>query len=363
MRPTRVALSLGLWTTAVLVAACSGGDNAATTAGARQALGCPRGRLVWRRPLPPPHFFPASLAGLRVRQERCVYLVFPRRGEVRPLWRTRAGERVRGLSWAPDGKAFVLTTGSRVYLLGRDGSLLRRFRATGAAFLHDGRLALSRLAGIYLFTGSRWRRLASRQELERVAGFRARRAFSTSNDAQGFTRGDGRGAVAITLWSAGRSWKSVVLVVSAAGRVSRASPAYRAGGGEGAVYGWAWSPGGQELLVTAEVAGSPARRRRGEHDHCVDVWSAAGGLRRAFCESQLPPAYQSHFAKVVWAPDGKTALLDNGTIVTRGGRVARRVPLAADDLSFRFSGSPATADPWVVLAAPAAATPAEAVGV
>jgi dipeptidyl aminopeptidase/acylaminoacyl peptidase len=335
VRTTR-ALSLSLSSAAVLLVACSSADQAVSQRRTGKAAGCPRGPLAWRRPLPPPQFLPLWLAGLRVREDRCVYLVFPRREEVRALWRTPAGEHVRGLSWAPDGKAFVLTTESHVVLLGRDGSLLRRFRATGAAFLHDGRLTLSRSAGIYLLAGSRWRRLASRQELERVAGFRARRAFSVSTDPEGFARGDGRGAVAVTLWSAGRTWKSVVLVVSAAGRVMRASPAYRAGGGEGAVYGWAWSPDGRKLVVTAEEAGPPARSRRGDHDHCVDVWSAAGGLRRAFCESQLPPAYQSHFAKVVWATDGKTALLDNGTVVRRDGRVAGRVPLAADDVSFQI---------------------------
>jgi hypothetical protein len=306
------------------------------TAEGRQTLGCPRIRPVWRRPLPPPDFLPPSLAGLRLRQSRCVYLVFPRREEARPLWRTPAGERVSGLSWAPDGKTFALTTVSRVVLLGRDGSLLRRFRATGAAFLDDGRLILSRSNGIYLVVGSRWRRLTSRQELERAAGFRIRRAFSVSHDPHGFTRGEGRGAIAVTVWSAGRSWKSIVLVVSAAGRVARASPAYRAGGGEGAVYAWAWSPDGRELFVTAEVAGPPARRARGNHDHCVDVWSAGGGRRRAFCESQLPPAYQSHFAELVWAADGERALLDNGTVVTRDGDVAARVPLAADDRSFQL---------------------------
>jgi hypothetical protein len=257
---------------------------------------------------------------------------------------------VRGLSWAPGGTAFAVATStswsiapdladparSGVVLLGRDGSLLRRLRATtGAVFLRDGRLAVSRAGGIYLLTGSRSRRLASRQQLERVAGFRARRAFSVSHDPWGFTRGRGRGAVAITLWSAGSSWKSVVLVVSAAGRVVRASRAYRAGGGEGVVSGWAWSPDGRDLFVTAEVAGPPERSRRGNHDHCLDVWSADDGRRRAFCESQLPPAHHSHFAKLAWATDGKAALLDNGTLVTRDGGVAGRAPVAAGDLSLR----------------------------
>ena len=92
----------------------------------------------------------------------------------------------------------------------------------------------------------------------------------------------------------------------------------------------------------AEVAGPPERRRRGEHDHCVDIWEAEAGRRRAFCESQLPPAYQSHFAKVAWATDGKTALLDNGTIVTPGGRAPGRVSVAARDLVFQVQWEPAS---------------------
>ena len=349
MPPGRRALGLALAATTVLLAACSGGDGGTSraepgppetsTARGRQAPGCPGVRLAWRRGLPPPEFFPSSLAGLLLR-DRCVYLVFAGSEEARPLWRARAGERVSGLSWAPDGTTFALTTDSRVVVVGRDGSFLRRVRGTGAAFLRDGRLAVSRRDGIYLLAGSGSRRLASRRELERVAGFRARRTVSVSHDPRGFTRGHGRGGVAITLWSAGRSWKSVVLVVSASGRVVRASPAYRAGGGEGAVYGWAWSPDGSELFVAAEVAGSRERSRRGEHDHCVDVWSAEGGRRRSFCESELPPAHHSHFAKLAWAADGKKALLDNGTIVTRDGALAGRARVAADHLSFQLQWEP-----------------------
>ena len=131
MPPNRCAPGFSLSATAVLLAACSGGDKASSqaartapettkspmetafTAEGRQILGCPRIRPVWRRPLPPPDFLPPSLAGLRLRQNRCVYLVFPRREDARPLWRTPAGERVSGLSWAPGGKMFALTTESR----------------------------------------------------------------------------------------------------------------------------------------------------------------------------------------------------------------------------------------------------------
>ena len=355
-RVSGARVALALLATAGSLGACSGGGGEATSevrarpetderptqatsaARGRPAIGCPRVRPRWGRSRP--EFFPPTLAGLRLREDGCVYLVFPGSDEARPLWRAPAVERVRGLSWAPDGKAFAVATRSRVVVLRRDGSLLRRLRATGAAFLRDGRLAISRAGGIYLVTGSRSRRLASLEELERVTGFRARRAFSVSHDPFGFTRAHGRGAVAITLWSAGRSWKSVVLVVSAAGRVLRASPAYRAGGGEGVVSGWAWSPDGRELFVMAEVAGPPERRRHGNHDHCLDIWSAERGRRRVFCESQLPPAHHVHFAKLTWATDGNTALLDTGTLVTREGKVAGRAAVAGDDPAFQLQWEP-----------------------
>ena len=344
--------------TAVLLAGCSVGDDGgsgratseapettvATAAEARDAARCPAVNVAWRRGLPPRDFFPPSLAGLLLRQERCIYLVFARRANARALWRTAARDRVLGLSWAPDAKSFAVTSESGVAVLRRDGALRRRVRATGAAFLPDGRLVVSRRGGIYLLARSRWHRLASRAELERVTGFRVRLPLSVSHDPRGYTRGHGRGAVAITLWSASRSWrsvwKSVVVVVTTRGRVVRASPAFRAGGGDGAVYGWAWSPDGGELFVASEVAGPPERRRSGQHDHCVDVWSAGAGVQRAFCESQLPAAHQSHFAKIVWAADGTKALLDNGAIVTPHGGLAGSARVAANDLSLQAQWEP-----------------------
>jgi hypothetical protein len=359
VRPNRCALGVALLVTGALLAACSGGgersseaksrsvpeteerqSEAATVAGERKVPGCGRVEPAWERRLPPREFFPPSLAGLWLRDDRCVYLVVAGSKEARALWRARPGERVLGLGWAPDGESFVVTTGARVLLLGRDGSLRRRLRATGAAFLRDGRLAVSRGDGIYLLAGARSRRLASREQLGRIAGFRPRRTLFVGHDPWGFTRGHGRDALALTLWSGGGSWKSIVLVVSAAGRVMRASPAYRAGGGEGVVSGWAWAPDGRELFVMSEVAGPPERRARGNHDHCLDIWSAQRGLRRSFCESRLSAAHWSHFAKLAWAADGKTALLDNGTVVTRDGNVAGRSRPAHGDLSFQLQWEP-----------------------
>ena len=336
----RTRLGLALVATCSGLAACSNGGEGYSPSAEQRVTGCPPVELTWKRPLPHEEFFPPSLAGLWLREDRCVYLVSRGRNTARPLWGARPGQRVHGLGWAPDGKAFVASTGSGVTLVARDGSLRRRIRGTGAAFFRDGRLAVSRRDGIHLLAGARSRRLASRAALERAAGFRGRPTFFVGHDPLGFTLGHGRDAIALTLWSGGSSWKSVVLVVSRTGRVTRASPAYRARGGDGVVSGWAWSPDGRELFVMAELAGPPERRARGNHDHCLDIWGAERGRRRAFCESQLPAAHRTHFAKLAWAADGKTALLDNGTIVTRAGKVAGRCP-AAGGLTFRLQWEPA----------------------
>jgi dipeptidyl aminopeptidase/acylaminoacyl peptidase len=318
---------------AVLTACSAGGEK---SKGAQpSARGCPRVDLKWpSRALPA--FFPPSRAGLWLRGERCVYIVFPGDEEARPFWGGRPGESVLGVGWAPDGQSVAITTESprrgwprhswRVVLLRRDGTILRRLAATGAAFFRDGRLAVSRQDWIDLLVDSRARRLVSHDELERVAGFRAHRPLVLSHDPWGYARGYGRDGVALSLRSRGsgayRAWKNVVLVVSAGGKVTRASPAYGTKGTEGSVSGWAWSPDGRELFVAAEVPGPLARRQRASHDHCLDIWSADRGRRRAFCESELSQAHHSHFSKLAWAPDGKRGLLNTGTILTRDGRVA-----------------------------------------
>jgi hypothetical protein len=302
----------------------AGDQRSEGTAAQPSTSDCPRADPKWPSRASP-GFFPPSRAGLWVpAQGRCVYLVFPGDDKARPFWGGRPGEGVRGVAWAPDGQSVAITTKRHswhVVVLRRDGAVLRRMAATGAAFFGDGRLVVSRQDGIDLLVDSRARRLASYEKLERVAGFRARRPLFLSNDPWGFTHGSGRDGLALTLWGGGGAWKSVVLIVSARGKVTRASPAYRTKGNEGVVYGWAWSPDGRELFVMAELPGPPARRQHGDHDHCLDVWSADRGRRRAFCESELPEAYQSHFSKLAWAADRKRGLLNNGTVLTRGGKV------------------------------------------
>ena len=286
----RVAFFLGL---SAVVAACSLGEKETSKAKPRSGneVRCRQAHPKWPA-RDRPAFFPASRAGLWVPRELCVYVVHPGDEDARPFWRGRPGESVRGIAWAPDGESVAITTespnaGWQVVLVGRDGAVLRRLAAMGAAFLHDGRLAVSRQDGIDLLVDSRARHLASREDLERIAGFRARRLLLLGHDPWGYTRGNGRGRLALTLWSEGSHWKSVVLVVDADGKVRRATPAYRAEGIEGVVSGWAWSPDGRELFVMAEVPGPAARRRAGAHDHCLDIWSA-GNRRRASANPSWP---------------------------------------------------------------------------
>jgi hypothetical protein len=326
-------LVVGAMLFGALLAACSG-DGRPEQA---NATGCPSVHPKWGASKALREFFPPSRVGLWLRNDRCVYLVRRGSADARLLWSGRRRELVRGVVWAPDGESLAITTkssrdGWRGLILRPDGGLLRRLRATGVAFLRDGRLAVSRRNGIYPRGESR--RLASRAELERVAGFRARAVVAVSPDPWGYWRGYGRDRLALTLWSRTGS-KSVVLVVSASRHVTRASPAYRAGGGEGVVSGWAWSPEGQRLFVMSEVV-PPKWRGPGDHDHCLDIWSAEHGIRRAFCGSGLRRSLQLHFSRLVWAANGRRGLLDNGTVVTRNGRVAGRADAPASDFDVQW---------------------------
>ena len=83
--------------------------------------------------------------------------------------------------------------------------------------------------------------------------------------------------------------------------------------------GSAWTTDGRRLLqftVFRSAAGS-----RKDHDHCLHVWSERRGVRRAFCVSGLARRFQFHFDKLLWARDGRTGLLNDGTVVSSRGRV------------------------------------------
>jgi hypothetical protein len=216
----------------------------------------------------------------------------------------------------------------RVLLLGAGGRLLRKWSARTAAFVADGRLVLAFDSGVYVTRGGRLRRIATIAALTRAAGFRSA-AGPFGPDAWGFSRGYGEDAVAFQWWS-GRRY--ALLVVDTAGRASRVSPDGR---GFGSVGGSAWAPDGRRLLEFTVFRSPPGFRK--EHDHCLHVWSARGGSRKAFCISALGRRFQFHFDKALWARGGRTALLNDGTVISASGRV---LGLA------RGAGDPAFAVLW-----------------
>jgi hypothetical protein len=322
------------------VAALSAGCSEDTRSLRASPSGCPAVHPMRPSSRALSAFFPLRPA-LLLRGRRCVYLVSRSRAATRLLWAGRTSESVRGLGWSPDGESIAITTksghhGWRVVILRRDGAVQRRLRATGISYLRDGRVVISRRDGIYLQPG--FRRLAPRAQLQLVAGFRLRMAVAVSPDPFGYGRGYGRKGVALTLWGGPSASKSAALVVSADGRVTRASPAYHAGGGEGSVLGWTWSSNGRKLFVTAEIV-PPNWQGPGDHDHCVYLWSAEHGRRRAFCGSTFPRPERTHFARLVWATDGKRGLLDNGTLITADGRASGRLDVPA--LAFELQRVPA----------------------
>src|ERR687887_559975 len=286
-----------------LSAGCSEGKTSSTA----RASGCSAVRPMRPASRALSAFFP-SRSALLLRGRRCVFLVGRSRTATRLLWAGRRSESVRGLGWSPDGQSIAITMksshdGWRVVILRPDGAVQRRLRATGIAYFRDGHAVISRRDGIYLQPG--FRRLATRAELQPVAGFRLRTAVAVSPDPFGYGRGYGCKSVALTLWGGPSASKSTVLVVSADGRVPR------------------------------------ARHGPGEHDHCVEVWSAERGRRRAFCGSSFPQAERTHFARLVWATNGKTGLLDNGTVITEHWKPAGRVhvPAAAFELQSQPTGA------------------------
>src|SRR6266511_3734999 len=100
----------------MLLAACNGkrdttqAESSGSAAAQPSPAGCPRVHPARARSRPLPGFVPPSRAGLWLPNDRCVYLVFAGGQAASPLWRSRPGEHVRGLSWAPDGESFAVTT-------------------------------------------------------------------------------------------------------------------------------------------------------------------------------------------------------------------------------------------------------------
>jgi hypothetical protein len=303
----------------------AGADAAVTADAAREcgAVRAPRFRV-------PARFLTRGSVGLWLPYRgRCLLRVVAGAGSAEPLFRLRAGERVVGLQWAPSGRHFVLVTRRprRALLLGSDGRLVKSWRAGAAAFLADGRLVLGRDSGLYVVRGGRLTLLVRRAALERAARFRSA-SGPFGPDPWGNNRGYGRRAVALQWWSGQRD---AVLVARVGGRASRASPALP---GYSNVGGSAWTPDGLSLLEFTVFRAPPGFNK--DHDHCLDVW-AGQSIRHVFCVSGLARPYQFHFDKLLWSNDGRSGLLNDGTVISPQGRV---LGLAAG------AGDPAFAVLW-----------------
>jgi hypothetical protein len=289
----------------------------------RDVSACPPVEPTWSRSDFPRRFFPRTLVGLWVPDEQsdCVYLLPPRSNVLTPIWRSKPRERLRGVLWAPDGKSFALALNDAahstwVYLVRRDGTLLRRLSARSAAFLRNGRLLVTRQDGIYLASGIRLEQLATRAELRRTAGFPSASALSFRGG------GYGQNQVAL-LWANTKIQRSILLVVSASGAILRASPTFGAESERGySLGGWIWSPDGRRLFAMPDAPTPPGFDQG--HDHCLDVWDKRRGYHRLSCTTDYPPRFRFHFDRLAWSADGNAALLNNGTVVRPDGTILGR---------------------------------------
>jgi hypothetical protein len=310
-------------------------ENARTTAAGDVSACDERGLPFARRKLPR-RFFPTNASALWAPSSarRCLYLV-PPAGAPRPIWQVPVGERLVRLGWAPGGSRFVTTTAigaaRRTYVVDREGLVRERLAADGIAFLDDGSGIVVRTGALYLRAHGRERRLVGLDAIRAAAGFGRTALVSVAPDRHGFARGYGEDSIVITVFS-GLSPRAAqaLVVVSRAGSVRRVGPIFGSArtGNPG---GREWSAGGDAFVqVVGELPGS-ARLGLG-HDHCLDLWTARGGYRRLVCGSELPQRPAPHFDRVVWSADGSAFLLNNGTVVARGGKSLR--PVVVSPLAF-----------------------------
>jgi hypothetical protein len=213
--------------------------------------------------------------------------------------------------------AYRAARGFEVSLLDTDGSLIRRILGRDAAFLRDGRLVVRRRNDLWIVDDGRTRRLVPRRRLERAADFRI-----VGSDLSG-TDGYGRAGVILSVWG---DDLSRLLLVHANGTVARVTPVYRAREGTSMPGPPAWSPDGRVLLVPWQ-RNDPSGRW--SHEHCLARWTAARGYRPATCRNP-------HFDRVLWHPDGGTALLNNGLVVGRDGAVRAQIGIVGRALSVRW---------------------------
>jgi hypothetical protein len=256
----------------------------------------------------PRAFFVDELAGLYLRGN-CLYLLASATNTLTPIWRGRPSV----FFWAPSGRE--IAGGS--LLLDTRGRVLRRFHGRALAFFASGTLLVARANRLFTLHADGLHLAASAKRLDRAAGFRGWK-LATSGTG-GWTYG--RGMVAVLLHRSA-PFRERVLVVGENGALERASPLFEVPGEvDSAVGGVDWTPDGQTLF---ESNTRPSTSHF-EHEHCLDRWSRRSGYQRIFCVRRPRPRTAGHWVRLVWAADGRTALLSNGYLVDRRGHLLSRI--------------------------------------
>lgn len=240
-----------------------------------------------------------------------------------PVFRVAAGRRLRGPVWSPTtpelAVAYRTSHGFQVALLDTDGRPLRRFVGRDATFFRDGRLVVRRRNDLWIVDNGRTaRRLVPRRKIERAAGFPI--VGADLSDIDGY----GRAGVILGVWGTDASR---LLLVRRNGTVDGITPSYRGRKDGTSMPGpAAWSPDGRVLLVPWQRDDPTGRL---SHEHCLARWTEAHGYRATFCRNP-------HFDHVLWHPDGGTALLNNGLVVGRDGRVRAHIEVVGRAFSVRW---------------------------
>lgn len=239
-----------------------------------------------------------------------------------PIYRIAPGHVLRGPVWSPTRPELAVAHrdagGFEVAVLDTNGQRLQRFSGRDAAFFRDGRMLLRQADQLWLVSDGSKKRLVKRAELQQAAGFPLTGFDLSSID------GYGRAGVIVTAWG---NLRSRLLLVAADGALRPASPIYRAdANGESMPGPAAWSPDGRVLLIPWQH-NDPTNSA--SHEHCLARWTASRGYRVTLCRNP-------HFHRILWHPDGGTALLNNGLIVARDGTVRARIRIVGRGLSVRW---------------------------
>ena len=280
---------------------------------AERKVSCPRLKPLASRV--PQRYFPGKLAGLTTQRSAagvpfgCVYLIPPHTLAKVPVWHQPERGRLRGPAWSPDGKSFAVSqkVGGAFYVFKVDleGHVTLRTPGRDFAFVRSGDLLIRRRHSIFIEQSSgRFQKLASERALERAAGFRAG-FYGSMYEVAGF----GAAGVVVQWWAPAGRRGNVLLLVRPSGQVQAITPRWHAAG----TYmpgPPSWSPDNRTLMIPWQ---HPPTSGPADHVHCLAIWTESGGYRNAFCGGP-------HFTRVVWAPDGRTALLENGSVVSATGR-------------------------------------------